>query len=980
MRASNSPMMQPTMKRVFLNDPEPLLGQAVRRLTLGRDRGEGTLDLSDSVVILPTRTARRKLHEALVLAAGDIALIPPAWFLPMQFLEDGGHRIAPVAVEQLCWINVIKSCPIHSLRGLFPGRRVPSLDNVGCSQLGSAISGLRADLAASGLSLKGIVGDAAGIDEARREILCSLEEEFVAAIGREGFRDRISVQLEGMERTVLPKGIRRVVVAGVPDLPKACERALAVLAARSASAIAVEILIHDPENKGGEWFDPAGRPAGSWSREVIGIPVDRIHPCADEDAMAGVAAVLCRASGAIHETTALGSTSPELAALLHGALCAAGLDTFNPAGRPLDTTAPGNLLKLLLLHLEEQDFRSALRMMRHADVTRWLPFPEKSFGADQFERLDELQKRLIPSSLGELLARWPEDPGSDRTDGPIKAAVAAFLDLVTPLLDGRGCAPVLEFLRAIYGARRIDLMPGSAEAAVTIREWISAAGELSSAMPARDIIRLIHGMLAAGILTGEKTPGAMEIQGWLELLWEDAPHLVIAGMSDGRVPEVRPADPFLPEKAREFLGMPCNRNRFVRDCYLIRAIMSSRPEGIGRADFLISRHDEEGVFQKPSRLLLSCPDKELPDRVERLFRDAESRPASPWRASWRLKAERLRKPDHVSSSSIKDYLSCPARYCFKNLAGLKREKFGIEEIEATGFGDLLHIVLQEFGTDTAWRDLSEAGEIAETLVEIWTRTFEGRFGKATPLALVYQREIGIRRLRKVAEVQAEERAKGWKIVACELEFEGFRPLGSDADTMPLPITGRIDRVDFRETAEGIEWRILDYKSGEQAQPPEKTHFKAISKLDDVSLYAAHELVTLAKKVKAGVKHCKARWIDLQLPIYALLGEAIREGSHVMKNLPIKGGAISSGYFLLPANLDDTGVSVFEPFEGWRESAAECIAGVSRAISEGLFWPPRRPKHDDFKDLFFDRMESTDERQATVVPPSGNQTSAGEGVA
>ena len=30
--------------------------------------------------------------------------------------------------------------------------------------------------------------------------------------------------------------------------------------------------------------------------------------------------------------------------------------------------------------------------------------------------------------------------------------------------------------------------------------------------------------------TEEKPAGALELQGWLELLWEDAPHLVVGGL------------------------------------------------------------------------------------------------------------------------------------------------------------------------------------------------------------------------------------------------------------------------------------------------------------------------------------------------------------------------------------------------------------------------------------------------------------------
>jgi ATP-dependent helicase/nuclease subunit B len=965
---------------LFLNKPEAsFLSQVTEELTRGWKGG--LLDLSGTLVVIPTKGARRRLHESLAVLAGKECLIPPSWSLPMQFLEHGVANPAPAPVEQLCWIGVLKGFPRQELRGLFPGRPVPEMDTAQAAELGARIASLRADLAGAGLTLEEAssrVGtDQDGREESRWAVLRALEKVFVAELGKAGFHDRIGAQLRGMKKPCLPKGVTRVVIAGVPDLPLAYAKAIPALL---DAAIGVSVLIHDPESRGAEWFDDAGRPSPKWALKPIDLPEDRIHACADEEAMAESVAALCRASGGSYRTTAIGATSTELAAHLHDSMEERGMQTFNPAGHPLDITAIGRLLKMTLRCLEEGDFRSELGLIRHADVQSWLGQPGSPFGARQLERLDKLQREVIPATIDDLLARWPTEPLPDtewekkrlEEDARLKEALVRFRKLLEPLSEGTGGAPVMAYLAEIYGPRSIDAMPGSAEAASKIREWILSARRLPVPLPSREVITLLLGVLSAGAFTGEKPEDAMEVQGWLELLWDDAPHLVIAGMNDGLVPEVRPVDPFLPEKTRESLGMPRNELRFVRDCYLIHALTASRPEPHGRVDFLLSRHDGDGSFLKPSRLLLKCRDVDLPGRVELLFRNAERRPGSAWRPSWRLKAGKIPPPDHVSASSVREYLSCPSRFFFKKLAKLEKQEFGIEEVEATAFGDLLHKTLQRFGSDPALRDLIEEKEIGDHLETIWRGIFRGKFGSDLSLSLLYQQEIGVRRLRKAAEVQTRERRDGWKIFACELEFEGFRPVGLDATTMPLPLTGRIDRVDFKETSKGTEWRILDYKSGEKAEAPEKTHYKAISKLEDKSVYKPHELMTLTKTVKAkknesGVKHYQGRWIDLQLPIYVLLGEAIRDGSHTMQKLPIKGGSISVGYFLLPANLDDTDVKTFTGFDGWQRSAAECLAGVSRAISEGVFWPPRRPKYDDFENLFFDRINPSVASQQTVDP-------------
>src|SRR5690606_26051835 len=91
-----------------------------------------------------------------------------------------------------------------------------------------------------------------------------------------------------------------------------------------------------------------------------------------------------------------------------------------------------------------------------------------------------------------------------------------------------------------------------------------------------------------GVRYEDKRAGAVELLGWLELLWEDAPHLVVAGFNDGRVPEAVVGDPFLPESLRGRLGLKTNAERFARDAYVLQAIAQCRATG-GRLDLLLGK-------------------------------------------------------------------------------------------------------------------------------------------------------------------------------------------------------------------------------------------------------------------------------------------------------------------------------------------------------------------------------------------------------
>ena len=60
-------MMNPMPERLFLNKPAPLLPQVTE--VLARGWTGGLQDLSGTLVVLPTKGARRRLHESLAMMA-----------------------------------------------------------------------------------------------------------------------------------------------------------------------------------------------------------------------------------------------------------------------------------------------------------------------------------------------------------------------------------------------------------------------------------------------------------------------------------------------------------------------------------------------------------------------------------------------------------------------------------------------------------------------------------------------------------------------------------------------------------------------------------------------------------------------------------------------------------------------------------------------------------------------------------------------
>ena len=76
--------------------------------------------------------------------------------------------------------------------------------------------------------------------------------------------------------------------------------------------------------------------------------------------------------------------------------------------------------------------------------------------------------------------------------------------------------------------------------------------------------------LGRGALFPERPADTIDLQGWLELAWEDAPHLIVAGANEGVLPETIHGDRFLPESIRRHLACGATRSSpATPGCWLI---------------------------------------------------------------------------------------------------------------------------------------------------------------------------------------------------------------------------------------------------------------------------------------------------------------------------------------------------------------------------------------------------------------------------
>ena len=904
------------------------MAQAVEWLAAGWG-GEAPLDLANRLVVVPTRQAGRRLREALAEHASrrGQAVFPPRVVTPDALLTPGLATGAAARIESLlAWVDVVQEVDLADCRDVFPVDP-PERNAAWALALGAEFGRLQVALGEGGLRMADVVGrvGAECPETERWRQLGALERRYDEKLAGMGRCDEKAVRIAAAGDPILPAGVEEIVVLGTPDpLPLA----LRALAAHAGKGVRVDVVVYAPAEES-ENFDGWGRPVvARWERRLITLRCfeQRVRVCANPAAQAEYLVTAARSYARAEGVLGVGVADTEVLPLAERALARAGIVAFNPEGKARARDGLHALMVALAECAAVPSFEAGAAVLRCPDVLAWLRARAtgRFSAAELLQEIDALRAKHLPPTLAAAGLHAGSFPMAS-------VGLAALGELRAVLTTGTFPDNAASASAMIFAARRIDPGAALAESAVAWTDTLREVGRALAGWGGPELTlaerwAVALGAFAAEVRTAERPAGALDLLGWLELLWEDAPHLVVAGVNDGNVPEATVGDVFLPEALRVSLGLPSNAERFARDAYLLTALAAWRHGDTGRMDVLLGKTSNAGDPLRPSRLLLRCAEAELPQRVEQLFRKVEaSRPNLPWARAWRMRPRVVASPIKISVTALRDWLACPLRFYLRHGLRMARVDPAKDELDAGDFGTLVHAALQELGKSEAMRDCVEADRIREFLMERFERVACSRYGTELTLPLVVQLESARQRLRATAEVEARERVDGWRTV--EVEWKFSFPLGG------LTISGTIDRIDRH--ADG-RVRVLDYKTGDTAVEPDEAHGRAVRPEDD----GRPEWMRWADaegKIRV--------WKDLQLPMYRRAVAAAW------------GDAVACGYFNLPKAAGGTAVMMWAGFSRELQASAErCAEGVATAVVAGEFWPPREisgreADWDEFAELF-----------------------------
>ena len=513
------------------------------------------------------------------------------------------------------------------------------------------------------------------------------------------------------------------------------------------------------------------------------------------------------------------------------------------------------------------------------------PFYEPGVAPLQREKIaaePTFKRSPVDAQTGKLdaLKLGASDFNADETDdvfsGPLAFAKDDFAESFRwrtnqrrlPIADW---APILSnFLCKIYP----EPEPGArtSEAAAQVDAFFAAINqefdkfeaipqELTADATGADAIRTILKELAKATIPPFPAADVVELQGWLDLAFDDAPNLILTGFNEGIVPSSKSSDLFLPNETRRELGLEDARRRFARDACLTSALAASKQNFF----VVLGRRSLQNDPKTPSRFAFATAPENVPPRICRFFAGSGSNdlaelearqlgrpfpkaqlvanvenaetpiqttsvessetllavgPTSPTPRPVGFSVPILRTtggaPSKMKVTEFRDFLACPYRYFLRRALNLRAAApETTAEMNAAAFGTLAHDALRDFGNAEEIRESTDADAISAWLSERLDLVASRYFNELSSPFVRVQIEQIRSRLDAFARWQALWRRSGRQIKFVEAAPRSGSITFDVGGGRPVEIFGRLDRIDYDPKAN--RWYVFDYKTFDTAK-------------------------------------------------------------------------------------------------------------------------------------------------------------------
>lgn len=322
-----------------------------------------------------------------------------------------------------------------------------------------------------------------------------------------------------------------------------------------------------------------------------------------------------------------------------------------------------------------------------------------------------------------------------------------------------------------------------------------------------------------------------QIMGILESRIIDFENVIILSTSEEHFPGKLSDNSFVPYSLKQGFGLPTlSDHEAMYGYYFYRLLYRAR-----RVDIVYSSSSDGVSTGEPSRFIRQLEyDATHPISKHKIDisikgSSAESEPSKPKDRDIMAKLERyLRGEVQFSPSSLFRYIECPYIFYLHDIMGIKIYDEQQEELDAAGFGTVMHSALEAIYNRY---DYAALKTITLPQIEAFVdRSIEGHLQiEITELAasVLSMRSFIVEYIRSVVDYDRYRSAE-FRVISSEERISGkIDFIASDGMPGQVRVSGLADRID--ELKSGV-LRIIDYKSGSVGR---NLSIKSIESLFDI---------------------------------------------------------------------------------------------------------------------------------------------------
>lgn len=954
-----------TIKKEFLGWDRPFISLLVDWLwDYKQEQGEFT----DLLIVVPTDASAVRLRMALAQRGGCLSpriQTPDTW----QKELDREGSVVPLELEHQLWLDLLSKPNEQrrwkryaaealnltrtdaNLTQASDSGSVELLSSTEVKNLAKSITELRRYLAKSALTLAQGADSLEGSFEQKKwqlladwELIITTELTKIGLLGlAEAKQDFLQQQSFLIE---LPK---EIVLAGVSQLEgsqQAYYQAYLDAGCSMKHLVAAPLSMADTFN---DWGLPLTQ---AWLTHKFDVLDVAVAQTAYEQAEAVVSTLHTWQQQADEVQADFSNTEvslivikPQHASLLEEAVTQAGWNTKNLASKPLDKHIWTSCLEAWLAWLEQPTWERFRALIAYPMVADYL-------------QMSVFELVTIYDNLMQSLLLPEHKPITTINNWQLYGASTEHQEILAPLvnqlmLERRRCLALssaeqmiewletgflsLKHLSTISGGASID----DKEIQTLLKCWFDYSLCLEQWQPifdfkSIDLLRMLATKVTKQVQPVYDTQVELLVRGWAELMYEEAPWLVLTDLNEGSLPENIGGEPWLYPEVKQSLGLAGDDEREARDAYLLAYAMASRAQLAklkqgGVKGFLIKK-DQVGNLYEPCRFLMRVHREFLAKRVLQLQVGEPdiTEKITNFTQDWQLDLAVLGEPaplTRMSASKLQDYMACPQRFLLKHGYGMQRVYEQSQELQAQDLGNIAHQLLDDFAKQEELKDSVDASQIRKWIKQRLDQIFYAHFGESLPLNLLLQKQSLLNRLNRWAHVQAEHRKQGWQIKYTEYKLE--------VNYHSFVLVGKIDRIDYHPDK---GWLLIDYKVQNKVKARDNLKYKYLKKVTASTQVPAHlqqlECLHIQEEDKKG-EEVNLQWQQLQLPLYAYLWEQSHEYYACRE-------PIALAYGCLPPDLDDVGYSFWYGYESefgeLSESAWKLSCELMDQIKQRVFSP------------------------------------------